>query len=571
MEGRSAVGRALLVVAQSALAVVVGVLTVEVFGLFTARWSHPYDLEWMEGGMLVHAWRLLEGRPLYPTPDRDWIPYLYPAGYSSLVAFLAQYFGLTMGLGRLVSVVGTVSAALAMPYATWRLGRTAWPGLVGAGVFLSCLQFSGSFYDLVRLDALVVGLLAWSLALLIDGRRGTLMASALLLCAAYLVKHNFAAYGLPMMLAAWQRGGWRDGARFAAWSAVPALLVTAWMEVQTGGTYLTWLLVVPGSHGIVGRRIWPGVVEDYGHALPLAGPLAVGLLWASTQRQWVTRVASHRAWWALLAVAGAIGAASPWYSAVPSAKAPELAAGLVVVVGGALLGVALATRRVRPADWRYTLAIGVALVGAVVAAMMRGHIGGFVNVNMPVHWLASFGAALALGRPVDAARGRAPVLRPFVVSVLLLAQIQWGRSHIEFDRLVPTREDVEAGDEIVAALAELDPPVLSPFNPWLLVLAGHEEPGFHLIALWDIDRRDGPFPVSALEIRSSLKRGFWKYLIDGSPKPMGYSSDDGYQRGRNLPGSGGAFRPKSGYTARPSKIRPRRADGVPPPPEPAGQ
>ena len=36
--------------------------------VWAARAPYPFDLEWMEGGMLAHAWRLANGLPLYVEP-----------------------------------------------------------------------------------------------------------------------------------------------------------------------------------------------------------------------------------------------------------------------------------------------------------------------------------------------------------------------------------------------------------------------------------------------------------------------------------------------------------------------
>lgn len=55
---------------------------------FLARRTHPFDLEWMEGGMLAHAWRIVHGLPLYPEPGPEWIPYVYPPGYAAVLAAL---------------------------------------------------------------------------------------------------------------------------------------------------------------------------------------------------------------------------------------------------------------------------------------------------------------------------------------------------------------------------------------------------------------------------------------------------------------------------------------------------
>jgi hypothetical protein len=47
-------------------------------GVVAARFGHPYELEWMEGGMLAHALRVLEGKPVYAKPSVDFVAYMYP-------------------------------------------------------------------------------------------------------------------------------------------------------------------------------------------------------------------------------------------------------------------------------------------------------------------------------------------------------------------------------------------------------------------------------------------------------------------------------------------------------------
>ena len=36
--------------------------------VFARRFAYPYDLEWMEGGMIAHALRLVEHQPIYAPP-----------------------------------------------------------------------------------------------------------------------------------------------------------------------------------------------------------------------------------------------------------------------------------------------------------------------------------------------------------------------------------------------------------------------------------------------------------------------------------------------------------------------
>src|SRR5262245_39687639 len=79
---------------------------------FVRRVPYGYDLEWMEGGMLCHALRFLEGKPIYAPPSVDFVPYLYTPFYPVLLALLSYVFGLGYGLGRVVSLAGFFAAWL---------------------------------------------------------------------------------------------------------------------------------------------------------------------------------------------------------------------------------------------------------------------------------------------------------------------------------------------------------------------------------------------------------------------------------------------------------------------------
>ena len=56
----------------------------------SGRLDYPYDLEWMEGGMLAHGARAAAGEPLYVLPTADFIPFIYPPLYPWLMGALAS-------------------------------------------------------------------------------------------------------------------------------------------------------------------------------------------------------------------------------------------------------------------------------------------------------------------------------------------------------------------------------------------------------------------------------------------------------------------------------------------------
>ena len=57
------------------------------------RLSYPFELEWMEGGSVVHVQRILDGQALYVTPSLTFVPFIYSPFYfyvSSLFAHVTE-------------------------------------------------------------------------------------------------------------------------------------------------------------------------------------------------------------------------------------------------------------------------------------------------------------------------------------------------------------------------------------------------------------------------------------------------------------------------------------------------
>ncbi|MCP4808150.1 MAG: hypothetical protein GY913_31160 [Proteobacteria bacterium] len=301
---------------------------------FLARAVYPFDIEWMEGGMLVHVLRVREGLGLYIEPDADFIPYIYPPLYPWVCGLFGEPSYL---IGRSVSMAGTLAAAGAAVFAVRKEGAAWGIAVAAGGLYLSCYGASGFFYDLVRADSLAIGFAAWSIALCRQATPRTVIASGLLLTLAFVAKHNWAMFGLPMLLWLGFARSWRVAGIFAAASVIPALVVTAGIQVASDGHYLTYLLEVPSSHPLVAERAWPKSEIE----------LLECLKWTS---------------------------------------------GLAAIAG--LVFVKRFTR-----DAAYWLAIlGMA---AFACILMRAHHGGYINVLMPGHWAIAVCGGAMLGRVTE--------------------------------------------------------------------------------------------------------------------------------------------------------------------------
>ncbi|MED5371693.1 MAG: glycosyltransferase family 87 protein [Myxococcota bacterium] len=488
-----------------------------VVGLALQRLDFPFDIEWMEGGMLVHALRIEQGQPLYAAPSPDWVPYIYPPFYPWLISALGEPSYL---LGRSISLVGTLAAAAAGIFALWREGRSPLWGLAAAGLYLSCYDESGTFYELVRTDALAMGLLTWSLVLCRTESRGGVVAGGLLLVLAFLTKHNFALFGVGIV--GWLF--WRDrklALLFAAASVIPALVLTGAIQIASDGNYLTYLLGVPGSHPLNAERAFPLSEKEMLAALILSNLAALGIL--------------------------AVYAVRKRWSA-----------------GGVYWGVMT----------------GIALVACV---LMRAHHGGFINVLMPGHWVMAIGGTMlvasvaerswAWGIPLSLILGLQGIEGRYKYDwkhgpkdgslkeriCLLDANVPTSRcfqDRWDPGRLIPDEDDLAAGNALIAQLSEIQGSVFAPQFPWYPYLAG-KEPSFPLIALWDIQHKRGPLYQEPSVMTEGFQAHRWDAVLCAD-KPLKYGFQEDYLKAEKISWPQGvrgtAMRTRTGWRVKPAWI-----------------
>ena len=332
-----------------------------------------------------------------------------------------------------------------------------------------------------------------------------------------MVKHHAALFGLPLALVRWRREGVRAALAFTAASALPALAFVGGMHLATDGLFLRYLLEVPAFHGIVAERALPNVD-------------GVGLL--AFEEGAVPRVTVGAFLDALAGPKPLQGAQVELWKALP-----------VTTTLGVL---ALVSRRIPGrAHWA-----GVLLVAVGVASLMRGHVGGYLNVLIPCFWVQALLPALvgaappAAGDPASDVPGddaAASDVRPaasagwlpLLASALVAAQLWEGRDPTA--RYVPTAEDSRVHAKLVEEIRALPGRVWAPHAPWLVVQAGKSEgpggavTGPALIALWDIDHEGGPFLPQVARVRDAVKEGRWDVILTPDDK-LRYGLRDHYTR-----------------------------------------
>ncbi len=411
----------------------------QLFLLATAiagRVSYPYDLEWMEGGMLHHALRIQQGHSLYAAPSIDFIPYLYTPLYPALLAVLGKVFGLSYGLGRAISVLSLCAiAATGCISVAGRRDPIAWCGAILAlGLFAAAYPFTNCWYDLARCDTLFLAMVTAGIAALPHlarvetGWRGRgrahigharVAAGASLLALAFFCKQTGIFYvvlggGIVAVVA------WRRVFTYIATAGLIGLGGTALFNASTHGWFWTYISKIHRAHDFNMDRFWASFGNILWHFPALTIVVAIGL--------------------------GAVIATYVKRRALPDEAKPFLlwtAAFAVSIIAGA---------------------IGWGTEFAVFNAYMPAFLHGAFAAGAALSAIAACARELRPDRPIIAEV--VPLVAALALAVTCL-HARWSPSDF-----MPTERDVAAGDKLIARLRTLDGDVWVPSHPWYAELAG---------------------------------------------------------------------------------------------------
>jgi hypothetical protein len=452
------------------------------------RYPYPYDLEWMEGGVLHGAQRVADGDGLYPPPSIDFIPFLYTPLYPGLLAALGSFVGISYQLGRAISILSLVGlAAIAIAQ-----GKAALPGrpavgvtgaILGLGLFAAAYPFTGAWYDLVRADTLALLLVTGGLyGLMRWGRTGRgvwgharVAAAAALLALSFFAKQTgvlYVAAGLPIILVL----SWRRAITYVVTAGVIGLGGSWLFQRATGGWFWFYVRDLHQAHDWNIDRFWRSfeliLLHHRGATVVIALGLGIVAVTAVLRRQVPPAARALAAWTYLYAVStlvGAIGWGTQYahYNAyMPALLHGAIAAGLVVPAVHACATLLLAGQR----------------------PLVRG------------------GTALACAAAVAAGLG------------VQLYAARWSPRPF-----VPTPRDRAAGDELIATIRALPGDVWVPSHPWYAHLAGktmyvHRMGVKDVTTLWTkpgtaYDRLIRDYRFDQVELAQALRRKRWDAIV----------------------------------------------------------
>lgn len=433
------------------------------------RVAYPFDLEWMEGGMLTHALRIAAGQPLYAPPSVDFVPFLYTPLYPAIVAGLGKLFGVSYALGRAVSLAGLFGALVFGYVFARREGGSRAAAFAAMALPAAAFVPTGAWYDLARPDSLYLGLTTAALCIGWWKRRtqwGVALAAALLI-AAFFTKQTatpfMVAFGLALLVT-----NVRIVPVYVATLAVLGLPLLWWMNRTTDGWFWTYVFRLHQQHDFFAGRAFLGSPV---RILLLLGPAVVLVPWAL-----IRRPSPSLAYATFIGLAGAgaacLGFGTQWAylnAFIPGVFFPAVAIG---VAAGRLLD---GGPRFRPHVVYALLTLSILCAPGGLLPLVSGVV--------PKEW--------AIDRT----------------------------SPTGYDprKYLPTREDRDRARDVIALIRNTPGEVLIPFHPFYGHLAG-KRTYLHRMGVLDVGRAGLGAPRGLAEAIAEKKFSLviMDYKIDGN-------------------------------------------------------
>ncbi len=259
-----------------------------------ARLRFPFDLEWCEGGSLYQAYRLLHGLPLYTRSDPAWAPFPYPPAHATLLALIGVV-RLDFWTGRLVSIAFFALMCWVLFRGVYEHSTNkryaAVAGAMGLAVVACAYPFAGQWYDLVRVDSMMLALCIWGTSRVIKPAvtSGGIIATAMIFALAIFTKQTaifFVAWAC--VFATIHRP--RFGLTLGGVTLAASLLLLAVAQWMSHGGFWFWVITNLAEQEADPDRAWRGLLFVLRFA-PFAILLPVAALWLLVRKKLSVRSA----------------------------------------------------------------------------------------------------------------------------------------------------------------------------------------------------------------------------------------------------------------------------------------
>lgn len=418
-----------------------------------SRIKYPYELEWIEGGILEQVQRLVKGQGIYIAPSIDFVPFLYPPGYFYLAAVFSSLIGDGFFPLRIVSFTASLISFVVIFLIVKDETKNWWVSLLSSGLFAAAYRVTGAWLDIARVDSLFLALLLFCIYFVRKEKSYVNTVFAGIFAAlTFLTKQTALIAIIPIVLYLFWRN-WKYALCFLTTAVVLAGTITLILNQRSDGWYIYYVFTL-----------------------------------LSQQTQWLP-----------------LEFLSFWKNDL-IVHLP-----ITLLLTGIFIFSKTKQERVLLIRW---LAI---LAGALAATFLsRVKIGGYDNVLLPMFAVFSILFGLGL-HELQGLIDQQPAVHKSKEGILLQTAclLQFAILFYNPFTQIPTKADLTEGQELVQYLSTMDESVYMPDHGYLLTLAGKRTFAHHG-ALWDVLRTDeltaGKVQLSA-ELEEAIRDQTYDVII----------------------------------------------------------
>jgi len=420
------------------------------------RIRYPFDLEWIEGGMVNQVLRLIHGQGMYVAPTLSYVPFLYPPVYFYFSALASLIFGIGLFPLRLVSFLASLVSFTVIFLIVHHETKNWWVAILSTGLFAATFRVTGAWLDIARVDSLFLALYLLFIYFVM-GRKssGVAVLTGILAALAYLTKQTALIACAPILVYLF----------WCNWKFALICLATATLTIG-----ITTLVMNFVSTGWYSYYVF-GLLSQQTEWLPL-----------EFLTFWKDDLLVHLPLATLFTTFFLIGR--------PKQDRLSILQWLSILTG--------------------------ALAGSFLT---RVKIGGYDNVLLPAYAVLSILFGLGLGgmlklnkQSQEDTQGRLEVLIQTACLIQLVMILYNPFAQI------PTKVDLEAGNSLVKTLSEVKGTVFLPDHSFLPALAGKSTYANNS-AIWDVLRGEQQTKGKALltaDISNTIRQqSFDEIIVDG--------------------------------------------------------
>jgi hypothetical protein len=376
------------------------------------RLDYPFELEWIEGGMVDAVRRVVDGKTLYPAPSIDYCAFMYPPLYFWLSALVAKFTDIGFFPLRLLSFIASLGCFVFIYLIVYNENKNKAAAVIASGLFAATFRLSGYWFDLGHVDTLFLFFLLAFICFFRQQKpgKGWAILSGFTLFLAVYTKQAALIVAIPIFI-----GGFFQERSKTLWTGGTALVCIfasfLWMNSASQGWFYYYLLHVPGHHHFRAHML------AYFWTLDLLKPMPVAFAFSA-----------------------------------------------------GYLAVMLWKNKKSHFFYFYT---AMGLTGA--SYLFRLHDGGYYNVLFPVYACLAIMAGLALHEAMTYfSQHPTKINRYGSIACIALWVGQFGLLYYNPMSQIPTNDDVKAGNLVLSRLREFTGEVWMPGTGYLPSLTGKQ-------------------------------------------------------------------------------------------------